>query len=461
MSQSHWKSLLLLVCSLLVCTAAALHVKQADEVYYIPGYGPLLSRNYAGYVTAYTKGEMKEAYYWLVESESNPSTDPVILWMNGGPGCSSLLGLFTEIGPYTFRRGGLARNEYRWTTNATVIFIDSPGGVGFSSDPINGDPWDDSKTSEYNYNALLAIMARHPQFRGLPFHLAGESYAGHYVPQLAERIFLGSDDVLRKSMGGWMVGNPCTGDIGCTNPDPTLDVFLRGRGFLPLSDRFQADTSAAVYDPYDILVPTCLKEMEMMVTGGGYNQSHLMRINQKLNRKMNGHNNNNNMRAPPQPYGPCSEEQLTQWINRIEVKAAIHANPNIQYTTCGSINYNPVDVGTSVVPIYQRLMDNTNWNIMIYSGTADSIVNFIQTETIVNGMGRAIVNNVMRPWNYVDMYDSAGEQLGGFYLQFDRISWASVRGAGHMVPMYVPQAGKELLNSYLAIGRPGRLGGSL
>lgn len=87
----------------------------------------------------------KQLFYWLFESRNDPATDPLILWLSGGPGCSSLMALFVENGPYKIveRVDGegvadssrlLRLNPHSWNSNATVIYLEQPAGTGYVSD---------------------------------------------------------------------------------------------------------------------------------------------------------------------------------------------------------------------------------------------------------------------------------------------------------------------------------------
>lgn len=87
----------------------------------------------SGY-TGYLNSGSKHFYFAYFESRSNPKTDPLVLWLNGGPGCSSMTGLFFELGPCLVNADGESarENPYSWINAASVFFLDQPIGVGFS-----------------------------------------------------------------------------------------------------------------------------------------------------------------------------------------------------------------------------------------------------------------------------------------------------------------------------------------
>lgn len=85
----------------------------------------------------------KSLFFYFFESRSKPSSDPVLLWLTGGPGCSSSLGLFMELGPCFIPENGgkiasgppingTVWNPYSWNSQASIFFLDQPVEVGFS-----------------------------------------------------------------------------------------------------------------------------------------------------------------------------------------------------------------------------------------------------------------------------------------------------------------------------------------
>jgi len=186
----------------LICCVCIL--KHPDEVDSLPGlYFPLNYRHYSGYLNA-TSG--KFLHYWFVESQRSPSSDPVVLWMNGGPGCSSLDGFLSELGPLHVSADGktLYNNTYSWNREANVIFLEAPAGVGFSYSKNGKYNTDDDTTSYDNYVALQHFFVKFPQFKKNEFYITGESYGGIYIPTLSVRVLTGPANINFK---GFAIGN--------------------------------------------------------------------------------------------------------------------------------------------------------------------------------------------------------------------------------------------------------------
>jgi cathepsin A (carboxypeptidase C) len=111
----------------------------------------------------------------------------VVLWLNGGPGCSSLTGLFFELGPSSIDKNiKLHRNPFSWNANASVIFLDQPVNVGYS---YSGGSVSNTVAAGKDVYALLTLFfEQFPEYAKQDFHIAGESYAGHYIPVFASEI---------------------------------------------------------------------------------------------------------------------------------------------------------------------------------------------------------------------------------------------------------------------------------
>ena len=84
--------------------------------------GPETVENDSGYIDI--DGGSRSLFYWYFESRNDPKADPLAIWLSGGPGCSSLLALFSENGPYIVNELGtdVTLNPYSWNSNATVIW---------------------------------------------------------------------------------------------------------------------------------------------------------------------------------------------------------------------------------------------------------------------------------------------------------------------------------------------------
>ena len=155
----------------------------------LPDMDPFEFDVYSGYVDI--PNTKKQYHYLLVESADDPANDPLIIWYNGGPGCSSLLAFMQENGPYHMEDGSLnlTKSEFSWNREANVLYMEHPAGVGFS---YCGDPaeciYDDNNQALDNIQAVIGWYEKFPEFKGHDLYIAGESYGGIYVPYLMNEI---------------------------------------------------------------------------------------------------------------------------------------------------------------------------------------------------------------------------------------------------------------------------------
>lgn len=137
-------------------------------------------KQHSGYLDI---SDTKHLFFWFFESRSKPKDDPLVLWLNGGPGCSSSTGLLFELGPCNIAKNGTTTepNPHSWNSNTNMIFLDQPVEVGYSyadGESINNTP----AAAEDVYAFLQLFMAKFPEYASLPFHVAAESYGEFRAP---------------------------------------------------------------------------------------------------------------------------------------------------------------------------------------------------------------------------------------------------------------------------------------
>jgi hypothetical protein len=153
---------------------------ESDLVTTLPGQPPGApdSQLYAGYVDV---APSRSLFFTLQTSSRSPLTDPLVLWLNGGPGCSSLGGgWLSEVGPWVPQLDGtLLRNEFAWTRNANLLFVESPAGVGFSLARDDSDLHvGDQRTAKDLRTFLIRFLERYKGLAAAELFIFGESYAG-------------------------------------------------------------------------------------------------------------------------------------------------------------------------------------------------------------------------------------------------------------------------------------------
>ena len=222
----------------LFTTPTTLAAPLKDLIDELPGYGRPPTPHFSGYLDASegcdtkVNGPVCKIHYWLAmaddgSSRNNNEIRPTVLWLNGGPGSSSLLGYLQEVGPLMLNAtGGLMDNPWGWTkANVNLMAIEAPMGVGFSycSRQVGGfvdENGDDKKqpcvntdtnTAQASRAALVDFFAnKFPELVEGGFYIAGESYAGVYIPTLSKELLTNEDAIKHVPLKGILVGDPCT-----------------------------------------------------------------------------------------------------------------------------------------------------------------------------------------------------------------------------------------------------------
>ncbi|KQK14056.1 hypothetical protein BRADI_1g14080v3 [Brachypodium distachyon] len=386
-------------------------MKAADKITALLGQPEGVDFNqYSGYVTV-DEVNGRALFYYLTESPSGASEKPLVLWLNGGPGCSSLaFGAMQELGPFRITQDNktLTRNMNAWNNVANVIFLDSPAGVGFSYSNTSSD-YDlngDERTADDTFVFLVNWLERFPEYKDRAFYISGESYAGHYVPELAATILFHNTYHNRTiiSLKGILVGNAyldinrnimgtldffwthgVMSDEVYANITRNCDIDILGR-----SNTFEETVTACValdaFDPgqidaYNIYAPVCIHAPNRMYYPSGYLPG----------------------------YDPCSPYAAYGYLNNSAVQHAFHAR-------------------------------TTKWGNC--AGDFDAVCPLAATRFTIQDLGLPITT-AWRPW-------TAKEEVGGYVQQYaGGFTFLSVRGAGHMVPSSQPERVLIMLSSFL------------
>lgn len=216
---------------------------ESDLVTHLPGFGALPHPQYSGFLDASAAEPGTKLHYWFAQSSRDDyASRPVVLWLNGGPGSSSVLGWLQEMGPLLINRtGGLMPNPWAWTLEANVIALESPAGVGYSYCEAQLGGGACRNTDNSTAAAALAALVDffHNKFPALArndFFITGESYAGVYVPTLA-RAILDHNDAGGSPVPivGIAAGDPCT-DNEFQRDSMDMLWYAHKYGFVPEED---------------------------------------------------------------------------------------------------------------------------------------------------------------------------------------------------------------------------------
>ncbi|XGW09546.1 hypothetical protein V3C99_011658 [Haemonchus contortus] len=461
---------------------------QAQEIKRLPGVG--FELNFQHYSGFFQVSHTHVLHYWFVESRNDPQVDPLIFWFNGGPGCSSLAGLLIEMGPYLVNSDGksLKENPYSWNKMASVVYIESPAGVGYSYSTDGNITANDDQTSLENYEAVKQFFQTFPQFRYHATFIMGESFGGVYVPLLAERILVGQKD-FPINLKGIALGN------GLVHEKLHIDTSIRyayGHGIVDEDawNTLQRDCCGGCIDTCDLaeLTGRCASMVEDIVNFllfgelnpydlfgdcdvnpmiNGDRMTHMLQevvtgfmpfvLSKKETRNLmsllkaresryNDAAGYNSSLLSKTTTGvsvsllrahdyPCENNtNVLTYMNDAEVRKALNIPCSLpEWDICSDqITYNTYQNQYKDMAPFIRRIVAANVRVLLYYGDTDMVCNFMMGQKFADQLGlkRTLGKT---PWKF-------DRQIAGFKTLFEGLTFITVRGAGHEAPrMKAPQ----------------------
>ncbi|OWM70229.1 serine carboxypeptidase-like [Punica granatum] len=377
-------------------------------------------------------------FYFFFESR-NSKNDPIVIWLTGGPGCSSELAMFYENGPFAIADNmTLVWNEHGWDKASNLLYVDQPVGTGFSYTSDRRDiRHNEDGVSNDLYDFLQAFFAEHPEFAKNDFYITGESYAGHYIPAFAARVHRGNKakEGIHINLKGFAIGNGLT--------DPAIQYKAYTDYALDMGIIKQAQ-----YNRINKIVPVCETAIKLCGTDGTLScMASYFVCNTIFSSIMAlaGDTNYYDIRKKCEGSLCYDFSNMEKFLSQKSVREALGVG-DIDFVSCSPTVYQAMLVDwmrNLEVGIPTLLEDGIK--LLVYAGEYDLICNWLGNSRWVHAM----------EWSgkkkFVDSSEVTFEVDGveaGVLKSYGPLSFMKVHDAGHMVPMDQPKASLEMLKQW-------------
>jgi cathepsin A (carboxypeptidase C) len=395
---------------------------------------------YFNLVQTKTSEEKKSYFYWMFEARHNPDTAPLIMWLTGGPGCSSEVALFIENGPCTVTEDGsdTKTNKYSWTEHANMIFLDQPAGAGFSTGEHDRNQ---HQVSEDLYHFLQEFVKKYPKYHKNPFYVMGESYAGHFIPVAAHKIMQRNAQKEGEylPLKGVAIGN------GQTNP------LIQYKWYPEMAYKSTSGTKPAIdKDTYDTMkrnLPNCLDKIARCQTDDSACETAFTECNQdQLSPVQDTGVSMYNLNEQCGSHALCFDySHIRKYLRSDKVKNVLGVKKD--WSTCDfgindEFHTDWMHIMSGHIP---PLLENGQ-RVLIYAGDYDFICNWMGNKAWVLDM----------PWAGKKEFNAAKDmdwksdgKVVGRERKHGNLQFVQVHEAGHMVPHDKPEVALMMAKKFL------------
>ncbi|KAI1487881.1 Alpha/Beta hydrolase protein [Biscogniauxia mediterranea] len=426
-----------------------------------------LVKMHAGHIEV-TPEHHGNLFFWHFQNQHIANRQRTVIWLNGGPGCSSEDGAMMEIGPYRLKdEDTLVYNNGSWHEFANLLFVDNPVGTGYSYVDTNNYVHELDEMAGQFVIFLEKWFSLFPEYEHDDLYIAGESYAGQHIPYVAKAILDRNKQPQTKvpwSLKGLMIGN------GWVAPNEQYEAYLT---FAYEKNIVQkgSDTAGRLESQYR----ECRKELATLASNKVDDVAceavlqELLRLTQTKNSKGESECVNMYDVRLKDTYPSCGMNwppdlaYVTPYLRKKEVTEALHVSPNKNtgWTECNGAVGNAFSVKNSK-PSIELLPDLLKEiNVLLFSGAEDMICNHLGTEAFIGNMqwngGKGFE---ISPGNWAPRRDWTFEgEAAGFWQEARNLTYVLFYNASHMVPFDYPRRSRDMLDRFMGVDI-GSIGGT-
>ncbi|XP_012572937.1 serine carboxypeptidase-like 11 isoform X1 [Cicer arietinum] len=407
--------------------------------------GPLPFELETGYVGLGETDDDMQVFYYFIKSENNPQNDPLILWLSGGPGCSSFCGLVLQIGPIAFEIKeydgsvpSLVLRPQSWTKASNIIFVDLPLGTGFSYAKNVTAHRSDWKLVHHTHQFLRKWLIDHPEFLSNKFYIGADSYSGIPIPAVVQEISNGNEKGLQPliNLQGYLLGNPIT----TRNEKNDQIPYVHQMGLI--SDELYASLQRNCKGEYidvDSKNELCLRDVQYFQEClSGINKHNILgplcKDDEHLWRRyltQDMKTFSSHLKVPELNCQIYGSYLAIKWANDELVRKSLHIREGTigKWERCYSSDFEK-NISDSFE--FHANLSKKGYRSLIYSGDHDVVVPFTSTQAWIRALNYSIVDD-WRPW-------FVNGQVGGYTRTYsNQMTFATVKGSGHTAPEYTPE----------------------
>jgi len=398
--------------------------------------------------------ETRKLFFWFFPPGPQGSSDDLIFWTNGGPGCSSLEGFLQENGPITWSWGQAkpTLNEFSWTNLSSVLWVEQPVGTGYSQGTPNIKNEDELAAQLVGF--MQQFLEVFKELKGKKLYLTGESYAGTYIPYIANYIYSNPKALDLNLQGTWIADPSLSWDV-VQEQIPAVSFVHKFENVFALNQTFMAkiDSIAAKcgYTDYMSKYVTYPPKGLLPLPGNSTSADAGCDVWDMIFDAAVIVNPAFNVYRIFDTYpilwdvlgfpGSFPQEQTPLYFDRADVKKAIHAPTNVTWEECSEGDVFTSRGDQSLPPaltVLPNVIEKNNRTVIIH-GLADFILIADGTRIVIQNMTWDGKQGFQTPIARDSFLVDGVGALGTAHVE-RKLAYVEVELSGHMVPQFSPLA---------------------